>query len=388
MTQSRLARFIFFVAFGIVLLGIPLVYNASSVVADLNHGDTFLFLKSHTFRVFVAVSLCLAISRMSYRPLERLGKVFLLGSLVVLGLVLCLPDQYAPVVNGARRWLKIPGMIQVQPSEFARLALVIYLAGYLARKKTAIRDFRDGVLPAVVVYGACAVLVLAGRDLGTALTCALLVMLLLFVGGAQLRHLAALAVSGTGAFVVLILVAPYRMARVMAFLDPEVDKLGISYHVWQSLIGIARGGWVGVGWGLSRQKLLFLPEAHTDFLFSIVGEELGFIGACALIGAYALLGYLGLLTARNARDEFGRYLAIGITGMVVLNAFLHAAVTIALVPTTGLPMPLLSFGGTSIVTTMMGIGILLSVASQPRVETKGPGGMVAWSMKAGRRRRR
>ena len=358
-------------ALAIVALGVPFVFNASAIMADAQFGDPYLFLKKHLVRALIAALVCWGVSRVDYRQLHRFSKGILLVSVLLLSLVLILPESgFAPVINGARRWLVIPGFGQFQPSEAARIGMVVYLAAALSRKDRSIRDFGQGLLPTALVCTVLAALVVLGRDLGTTLTLGMLFLVMLFSGGARMVHLAGFAGIGAAATWILIRLEPYRIQRLTAFMEPEIHKdSAVGYHIWQSLIGLASGGWTGVGSGRSRQKLHFLPEPHTDFLFSIVGEEMGFIGAVVLLTCYGVLGYLGLRAAREARDDFGRYLAIGITSMIVLNAFLHVAVVTALVPTTGIPMPLFSYGGTSLVVTMAAIGILVNVASQSQ-----PGG--------------
>ena len=369
MRNPRVAT-IFGVALLILGIGTVFVYSASSTKAVQDYGDSFFFLREHCGRVAVAAIACLLISTLDYRHLHKIGKPIIGISILGLGLMLLLPESIVPTINGARRWIDLPGLPRLQPSELGRLAVLVYLAGFLERRREQINSFFEGVLPPLVACLSVAAVVLLGRDFGTAFVLGTTVWVLLWFSGARHLHLAATGAVFAGLATLAVVSSDYRVARVKQFweqlLEPGINRQEGGYHAWQSLITLAGVGWIGEGIGQSWQKNLFLPEAHTDFLFAIVGEETGFLGATVLLCLYAWLGWLGLSAARNAGDLFGRYLALGLTVAILFGAFLHVAVVTTIVPTTGLPMPLLSYGGTSLVTTMVALGIVMSVAARGR----------------------
>ncbi len=358
---------IFFVSVVLLLLGTGFVFSASSARAVRDYGDSYFFVREHFWRVIAALGFCLAISAIDYHHLKRAGKAACALSLVVLVAMLMLPTSVVPEINGARRWLDLQIVPRLQPSEFARLAILLYLAEFLSRKGDSVRDFWNGVLPAMVAGTMVAAVVLAGRDLGTAITLGALVWSMIWLGGARHRHMLAAGAVGLAAAACAIYLSPYRRLRWTAHITGDADPLGAGYHAHQSLIGLAGGGWFGEGIGQSWQKHFFLPEAHTDFVFAIVGEEIGFFGATGVLVLYGWLAWLCLQAARRANDDFGRYLALGAGVSLVLNTLLHAAVVSALIPPTGVPMPLLSYGGSSLIATMISLGMVMSVAARGKV---------------------
>jgi cell division protein FtsW len=369
--QHPLVARIFGVSLLILGIGVVFVYSASSAKAARDYGDSFFFLREHLSRVVVAVIAALAVATVNYRRWLKAGVYMIGAALLVLVVMLFLPKELVPVINGARRWLDLPFLPSIQPSEFARFALLVYLAGFLERQQAHLREFSNGVLPPMVVCLLLSAAVLGGRDFGTAAIFGALAWLILWFAGARNRHLLLLVLPLVGAAAMAIAASSYRVTRVELYLEqlmhPGADRLDSGFHAWQSLISFAGGGWFGVGVGQSWQKFFFLPEAHTDFLFAIVGEELGFVGASVLLALYGWLCWLGIRAALAAPDLFGRYLALGVSASIFLAAFLHVAVVVTIVPTTGLPMPLLSFGGSNLVTTMVAIGVVMNIASRGRV---------------------
>jgi cell division protein FtsW len=281
-------------------------------------------------------------------------------------LVLVLLPGFGVSINGSRRWLRV-GPLSFQPAELAKLALVLYLAAFLARKRDELQEFWRGVFPPLAVGGTLAMLVLAQPDLGSCLTLLALTLGLLFLAGARTRWLGLLVIPALPLAALAVWMAPYRMRRVFAFLDPWQDPRGSGFQIIQSWLALGGGGLFGRGIGESKQKLFYLPEAHTDFIFAIVGEELGFIGAALVVGLFAALVWRGLRVGIRAADPFGAYLALGITVLIATQTLVNLGVVTGMLPTKGLPLPFLSFGGSALVMTMLATGVLLNISQDARV---------------------
>jgi cell division protein FtsW len=269
-------------------------------------------------------------------------------------------------VNGSRRWLRL-GPLSFQPAELAKLALVVYLAAFLARKRDELGEFWRGMVPPLAVGGTLAALVLAQPDLGSCLTLLVLTVGLLFLAGAPTRSLALLVGPALSLAALAVWLAPYRMRRVFAFLDPWQDPRGSGFQIIQSWLALGGGGLTGRGIGESKQKLFYLPEAHTDFIFAVLGEELGFLGAAAVVVLFAVLVWRGLRIGIRAADPFGAYLALGITVLVATQTLVNLGVVTGMLPTKGLPLPFLSFGGSALLMTMLATGMLLNISQDARV---------------------
>jgi cell division protein FtsW len=346
----------------LLLVGsVVMVYSASSAIAMEQYHDAGYFLKRQLLWLGLGVLAMVTTARMNVWGWQRLAIPLLVVSVLLLALVLVSP--LGTTVNGARRWLRVAGW-SVQPSELAKLAVVCYLARYLASHAGRIAEFRRGLLPPLVICGALILLVLAEPDFGTAFVIAMLTFLLLFIGQARLFHLAGLAVAALPAVVLLVASSPYRRQRLLAFLDPWDHAQTSGFQVIQSFLAMGRGGVGGLGLGESRQKLFFLPEPHTDFIFSVIGEELGLIGTAIVLTLFMVFFWRGLVIARRAEEPFLRYLAVGITAMIGVQALLHMAVVIGLLPTKGLTLPLLSYGGSSLLVDLAAVGILLAICRQ------------------------
>ncbi len=341
----------------LVGLGLVMVYSASAVVGgEAAYGLNRVFVKQ-VLAVGIGLLAMLAVMHVDYRKYKSQAAVYALLGVAVALLIIVL---FSPPINGTRRWI-LAGGFSFQPSEFAKLALVVYLTYLIERCADRERD-RELLLPACFVTGLMVVLILLETDLGTAFVLIAACGLLLFLSGLKWRYFVAGAAALAPAIWVLIIAVPYRRARLMTFLDPERDPLNTGYQAMQSLIAIGSGGVLGLGPGQSLQKLHFLPYPHSDFIFSIVAEELGLIGAVAMLGLFAVVVWRGVRAGLNAPDDFGRYLAWGITGVIGVQAFIHASVAAALMPTTGIPLPLISYGGSSMVITLAGLGVLINVS--------------------------
>ena len=291
--------------------------------------------------------------------LERVA-LPLLGVAALL-LVLVLVPAFGQAINGTRRWLRLGG-VSFQPVELAKLAFVIYLARFLSRRGEAVQGFWGGAVPPAVIGGVLAALVLRQPDLGNSLTLLALAFTLLFLAGARPRHLLLLAAPALPLLAVAVYLAPYRWRRILAFLNPESDPRGSGFQIIQSFLAIGSGGLLGRGLGGSKQKLFYLPEPHTDFVFAVIAEELGLIGGVTVIALFMVLIWRGLRAGLRAPDRFGAYLALGLTTMLATEALVNLGVVTGSLPTKGLPLPFVSFGGSALFMTLLSTGILLNIS--------------------------
>ena len=340
-------------------LGVIMVYSASAIRAQERFGDPHLFLKRQALWAVLGLGAMLWAMHLDYRRLQRWTPLVVIVSLVLLGAVLI--PSIGVKVNGARRWIRLLGF-SFQPAEFAKLALILFLASYYARRADKLASFLDGFMPPLLVTALFAGLVILQPNFGTAMILLLVAGILGFVGGARIGHLAMALGCGVPVLAALMLTTPYVKARLLALVDPARASSRAVYQVTQSFYALGPGGLLGRGLGDSMQKLFYLPEPHTDFIFAIVGEELGFLGAAAVVLGYALFLWRGTWVVLRAPDAFGAHLAMGITGAIVGQAAVNMGVVLGLLPTTGVPLPFLSFGGSSMVFTLVGVGILLSVS--------------------------
>ncbi|RMH06246.1 MAG: putative lipid II flippase FtsW [Nitrospirae bacterium] len=356
-------RLILAVVYALVIMGLILMFSASGILAENWREESTYFLKRQVIAGIAGLVCLHGIAVWDYRQWHRLVPVVVGGVLVLLLLVLI--PGVGHCVNGACRWFRVGG-ISVQPGEFAKLAVVIYLASFLARRQDRLTSFFSGLVPPLLVAGSMAGLVLLEPDMGTAVVLGLLVGGLLFLGGAPLVYLGALVVASVPVVLALILGVGYRLKRVLSFWDPWGDPMGAGYQLIQSYVALGNGGLLGVGLGNGRQKLFFLPEAHADFVLASIGEELGLLGTWLLLGLFLLLVVKGFQIAREALDPFGRYLASGVTLLIGIQVLINAGVVTGLLPTKGLTLPFVSYGGSSLVINLTAIGMLLSVARVPR----------------------
>jgi cell division protein FtsW len=342
-------------------LGLVMVFSASGVLASDKYHDPAFFLKKQLIYAVVGVGLMLVIRRIPYQLYNRLVYLILLISLILLILVLI--PGIGVRIRSASRWIKF-GPLVIQPSEFAKLAIIIFLAYSMARKQEKIRYFSIGFLPHIVVAGIFILLIEKEPDFGTALALAGITFLMLFVGGTRLTHILLVTLIASPLVVYVILKNKMRLERVTTFIDPWKYAQESGYQLVHSLYAIGSGGFWGLGIGKSREKLFYLPDSHTDFIFSILSEELGFLGTITVISLFAILIIRGLIISIRAQDTFGAYLAMGLTSLIGLQAAINMAVVSGLMPTKGLSLPFLSYGGSSLLVNMIAIGILLNISSQ------------------------
>src|SRR5215831_6772373 len=333
---------LFGVAIVLLSAGVVMVYSASAIVAADRFHDPYFFLKKQIFWAMLGAACMWMAIRLDYRRLEGLTLPLLIFAGVLLVLVLVPP--FGQAINGTRRWIRL-GPVSFQPAELAKLALVLYLAAFLAKKGEEIADLRRGLLPPLAIAGLLAALVLAQPDLGNCLTLITLTFTLLFLAGGRARHLGFILATALPPLVIAIWAAPYRLRRIVAFIDPWSDPRGSGFQIIQSWLALGNGGVFGQGIGASRQKLFYLPESHTDFIFAILGEELGFVGALAVVALFVVLIWRGFRIGLRAPDPFGGYLALGITMLIATQVVVNLGVVTGLLPTKGLPLPFLSFGG-------------------------------------------
>jgi cell division protein FtsW len=351
------------------IVGVVMVLSASSVSSLTDYGSPwYFFLRQLMWTVAGVVAFVFAI-RFDYHHWQRLVRPLLVLSVVLLLLVLV--PGVGIYVSGARRWIG-SGAFRIQPSEIAKLALLIYTADIVSRRAKELHDWRRVLRPVVLVLLLFSALVMKQPDLGTTLVMAFLVLAMLVAGGVRAKHL--FVVGGMGALLVgaLAWLEPYRRERMLTFLHPFADSSNSGYQIAQSLIAIGSGGITGVGLGASRAKWNFLPNAHTDFIFAIIGEELGLIGAFVVIALFIVFGILGTRAALRAPDRFGTLLAAGATTWVVAQAVINIGAVVGVLPVTGIPLPFVSFGGSALITTMLASGILVNVAIQSRNPARQP----------------
>jgi cell division protein FtsW len=341
----------------LVLLGLVMVYSASDALARDRGPGVNMFALKQTAWAALGLALMAVAMHVDYGLLRKPAVIYSLVALAVLLLVLVL---FMPKLNATRRWLFV-GPISVQASEFAKIAVIAFLAYQLERKEGAVNS-RPVLLPAGLLVGVVAALVLAEPDMGTAALIVASAVLLLFLAGLAWRAVVAGALLAVPVVAAAILAAPYRRARLAAFLDPASDPLGSGFQAMQSLIAVGSGGLFGLGPGASVQKLYFLPYPHSDFIFAILAEELGMIGAAALLALILVLLWRGARAGLRAPDPLGRYLAWGLTGVLVLQALINISVALALLPTKGIPLPFVSYGGSSLVMSLVACGLILNVS--------------------------
>lgn len=343
----------------LICVGIVMIFSSSGVYALQELGSSYYFLSRHLLFLLMGLILMIAFMAIDYRDLRRFAKPILL--IAIFSLILVLVPFIGKEINGARRWFRL-GFISIQPSEFTKIAVLIYVADFLSRKHNKIRDFWEGFLPIMLMLGAVCLLILKQPDLGTAVFIAAVVLIVIFVAGARLLHLGLIVLVSLPVIYLLIAKVAYRMHRIMAFLDPWQDSQGVGFQLSQSQIALGSGGLFGLGLGKSMQKLFYLPAAHTDFIFSIIGEELGLVGTLAIIFLFVLLIWQSARIAKRITYSFGYFLSVGIVTMLGLQAVINLGVSIGALPTKGLPLPFISYGGSALMVDMIAVGLLLNIS--------------------------
>ena len=338
-------------------LGVVMVANATFVFAGQKYGNPYFFLWKEMLWATLGFAAFIFAQKISLDDLRRFSRPILLAALVLLVAVLIFGRE----IKGAQRWLGI-GPFSFQPSEFAKVAILIYLADFLDRKSSKMRNPFRSFIPPGLLIGLIIVLIFLGRDLGTVLLIAGVVILLYFTAGAPLKYLSILVLTAVTGGSLSIWLSPFRRSRILSFLNPGNDPTGISYQINQSLIGVGNGGLFGVGLGQGYQKLFYLPEGHTDFIFANIAEELGFFGSAFFVALFFFLIHWGIQTAKRSTDRFQSLLAAGITSLIGLQTILNIGVVVGLLPTKGTTLPFISYGGSSLLFTLFAAGLLVNIA--------------------------
>ncbi|MDP9234939.1 MAG: putative lipid II flippase FtsW [Actinomycetota bacterium] len=348
----------------LLILGLVMILSASSVTSFATYGSSFRYFQKQLIWAAFGVVAFVAFARFDYRRLRGVGYIAVVVTALLL-LAVLIPGV-GITAGGSSRWLGF-GALSFQPSEVAKLALILFAADVFSRKdERTLKEFLHSMIPVVPMIGLLTMLIMLQPDLGTTVLVGFIGVGVMFVAGMPLIYLIPVVGAGTALATGVAMLKPYMRARLLVFMHPWADPLGKGYQTIQSLIAMGSGGFLGVGLGASRQKWAYVPNAHTDFIYAILGEEMGLLGTLAVLGMFAFLAYLGIKVARRAPDRFGMLVASGITVWVTLQALINMGAVSGALPVTGVPLPLVSFGGSSLVITLVGMGILTNIATQSR----------------------
>lgn len=345
----------------LIAVGIVMVYSASAIHAHETLKDSLFFLKRHLLYLFIGILSTLIVMSIDCKQLQRHSRSLLFISLALLVLVLIPKIGYE--AGGARRWFRF-WIFSFQPSEAAKVCIIIYLADFLSRKGTRIKNFFTGFLPPTLILGVFLGLILLEPDLGTAFLIGVVGCIMFFVTGSRIQHLLYMALTALPFLYLAIFSTTYRRNRILVFLNPWRDPRGSGFQMIQSFLALGSGGLLGVGLGQSKQKLFYLPASHTDFIFSIIGEELGLLGTFSILVLFFALCIQGMRIVARCDNNFGKLAGLGIVSMITIEALIHIGVSIGALPTKGLPLPFISYGGSSLIFHMVAIGILLNIARE------------------------
>lgn len=351
------------VTFTLLAVGLIMVYSASAIWADYKFDDSFFFAKRQLLFAGIGIIAMFFIMNIDYWTWRSWAKVIIIVCFVLLVLVLI--PGIGNVRNGSRSWIGV-GAFSIQPSEFMKLAMIVFMAKFLSEKQKLITSFKKGLVPSLGIVFLAFGMIMLQPDLGTGTVMVGTSVVMIFIAGARISHFITLGLIGLAGFVGLVLSAPYRIKRITSFLDPWEDPLGSGFQIIQSLYAIGPGGLFGLGLGQSRQKFFYLPEPQTDFIFAILSEELGFIGGSFVLLLFSLLLWRGIRIALGAPDLYGSFLAVGIIAMVAIQVMINIGVVTGLMPVTGITLPFLSYGGSSLTLMLMAIGVLLNISRYSR----------------------
>lgn len=359
--QGRVDAIFVITFFLIITFGMLALSSASAVISFQKFGNAYYYINHQfLFGFLPGLLLFFIFSRVPYQIWNRYAFLFLIASVVLLILVFIPGIGYA--YGGAHRWVNVGGIL-FQPSEFVKLTFLLYLAAWLSNKgEKHIQNFSYGLLPFCVLVSIISVLVIAQPDMGTMGVIVLIAFSMFFVAGALAKHLIMAVCAGSGILLILIQSAPYRFQRLMTFLHPQIDTLGIGYHINQALLAVGSGGLFGRGFGHSRQKFAYLPEVTGDSIFAIIAEELGFVISLALIGLMVFFALRGLSIAKHAPDQFGKLIVVGVVAWIIFQSFINIGAMLSIVPLTGVPLPFISYGGSSMIILMAAMGIVVNIS--------------------------
>lgn len=358
---GKMDYWILFLIFGLCIFGLLMIYSSSAVLSFEQYGINNYYFKKQLVSFGIGLVALVITSAIDYRFWQKYATVFLAITVVLLISVFIFSSH----ISGAQRWIRV-GFINIQPSELTKLAFIIYLAAWLTKRKDQIANFKQSFIPFVIIVGVIGFLIIKQPDMGTMSVIVGTAVIMFYCSGAPLWQMGVGALGLVGVFLLLIKSAPYRMQRLMVFLNPSAEKLGAGYHINQALLAIGSGGWFGLGFGQSKQKYLYLPEPHTDSIFAITTEELGFLRASVVIVIFILIAIRGYNIAKKAPDQFSRLLAIGITSWIVVQFFINIGAMIGIMPLTGVPLSFVSYGGSSLMMLLAATGILLNISKQAK----------------------
>ena len=358
-------KWLFLATLALVCASVVMVYSASALVALERYQQPYLFVTKQVLWALLGVALMSIVMRIDYRTYRNERLIWTILAVVVVLLVAVL---FSRPVNGAKRWFAVGGL-GIQPSEMAKIAAILFTALMLERRMHRINEMNYALLPIAIVTGVLVALILPEPDLGTSVSLVLVIGAMVFCAGLSYRYLIGVGLLAIPAVAVLISIAPYRMKRLVAFLDPWADPLGDGFQIIQSFIAIGTGGVTGRGLMAGVQKLFYLPEPHTDFIYAVIGEELGLIGTTVTLTCFCVIAWRGLRATSKAPDAFGAFLALGLTMMIAVQAFVNMSVVIGLLPTKGITLPLVSNGGSSLLINLLALGILLNISQHGTAET-------------------
>lgn len=361
MKNKKFDYLLFMAVIIISIFGIVMIYSASSIWADYKFNDSFKFVKAQGTFFIIGIFLMLFLSNFNHKIYQKKANLILFGCFLLLVLVLI--PGIGSIRNGSRSWFGIGGF-GIQPSEFAKIGLIIYVSKYLARNNKDMRYIKKGVLPLLIVIAGFFLLIMLEPDFGTAMVIVLTLVVMIFISGVKISFFVKIGIIGLVGIIALIIVAPYRMLRIVAFLNPWSDPLGSGYQIIQSLYAIGPGGLLGQGFLQSRQKQFYLPEPQTDFIFSIISEEFGFLGILIITSFFAFIFYRIIKISLKSEDLFSKYLSFGLGVGIIIQALLNIAVVIGLLPVTGVTLPFFSYGGSSLLVSLASVGIILNVSKK------------------------
>ena len=358
-------KWIFLATLALLCVSVVMVYSASALMALERYGQPYLFVTRQAMWAALGFAILSVVMRVDYRTYRNERLIWVLVGIVAFLLVAVL---FADPVNGTRRWFGFGGF-GIQPSELTKLVAILFSAFMLERRMARVNELSAILLPIGVIVGGMAGLILLEPDFGTAVSLLAVVGSLIFAAGLSYRYLAAAVAVAVPTLYLILIQAPYRWQRLISFMDPWADPLGSGFQIIQSLIAVGTGGVIGKGLMAGVQKLFYLPEPHTDFIYAVIAEETGLIGALVILACFGVIAWRGMRTASRAPDSFGAFLALGITMMLVLQAFVNISVVLGLAPTKGIPLPLVSNGGSSLLVSLLGVGVLLNISQHVDTET-------------------
>lgn len=357
--MKKIDKILLFTVLILSIFGIIMIYSASSIWADYKFNDSFHYLKYQAIFFLIGTFIMLFIAKINYKTYYKYADKILLVCLILLILVLI--PGIGSIRNGSRSWFGI-GPLGIQPSEAAKLGLIIFTSKYLSNNSNYLKSYRKGVFPILSITLLFFGLIMLQPDLGTGVILVMAIIALLFIAGVSMKFFIAGGIIGIIGIVVLIVIAPYRMDRITSFINPWSDELGTGFQIIQSLYAVGPGGLLGMGFLKSIQKHFYLPEPQTDFIFSIIAEEFGVAGAFIVVGLFGIILYRGIKIALNCKDSFGKYLAFGMIFQMIFQATMNLMVVVGLIPVTGVTLPFLSYGGSSLLVSMASIGIILNIS--------------------------